>query len=167
MLNHFARHALHLRGALPDLPSPPSQLLAEPGAQGGLIEKSGRLGVPKQRTAIQRRPPAIRTLRHVRRHFMGMQKGIASPRRVMLKRRYQRAAARLAHRPRTSAAHNARLALEYPSASSTAPSWYPFRGSRRLSNALLGRGREQRGDWPPVVGGVSGLDQVGEHRALL
>ena len=73
--------AQHLRGDLLDLghpvahrpPAHPRQALADRGAQMRLIEKPGRLGVPVDRRAIKRRPPAVLASGHVRGHHVGVQ----------------------------------------------------------------------------------------------
>jgi hypothetical protein len=114
VLDHAARDALEVSApvldGLPAQPEFPRQL----GPEGGLVEVAGRLGVPIQLAAVERRPAAIRRPRGVGDDHVRVQQRVAGARGPVPEGRGDEATPRQPDRPRPTATSPARLTLEIP-----------------------------------------------------
>ena len=112
---HPARHALELGHPVAHLaPLRPRQPLAHRRAQVRLIQRARRLGVLKDRIAMQRRPPPVRATGQVGRHHVRMQLRLTGPAHPMPVRRRHEPVRRQLDPAGTAATHPARLPLQVP-----------------------------------------------------
>ena len=93
-------------------PAHPGQPLTDCGAQVGLVEVAGGLGVPVDRGGIKCRPATIRAARHVRGHHMGVQLGILGAAHPMAIRGRHKPLPHLTPHPAAAATHPTCLTLQ-------------------------------------------------------